>query len=497
MTLASGIAERFDFGHDLFLLRTPGYPLLLAGVFHLFGSHSATAIPAIQFAMVAGIAGVVAATFFQITRRCVPAVAAGLLATANLQLSGFAAMIMSEVPFALMLSLTVCCLVTYVSGGRVMHLLLGSFFVGAAYLFRPIGLALAAVCLLAAVLRWWQERVRFNSTLHAGDMPASLKAEQRIGFEMRRFAISCFAAVFPAAGIAGIWMIVIASRGDSPAATIGPALYKRAVTMDRLDSARSHELHEIRNVVDEARNNGWIAADADYRVGGTVFDAYRALGLGSYPFVCEKMALAAGELIREHRVRFVERTVRYALWSVLRPDSSFRYVPGGSPGRQSSSGEWTRAEDAELFDCSTYAPMMSPPLKPFEKYVALEAEPTLITPIWRRVVRSYHRTIESVIVFGSRRFAVYELFIVLCGLGVAFALVSRNRAMWMIPIAAILTQTLLAALLVGPVPRYTVPIQPWLHAFGLWPILLCAAPTKIEFGSAKCGASEVRRGRAN
>ena len=55
ISLATGLAERWDFSQNLFQFRTPGYPLFLAALFLLFGHSAGVALLVVQHAMVVGL----------------------------------------------------------------------------------------------------------------------------------------------------------------------------------------------------------------------------------------------------------------------------------------------------------------------------------------------------------------------------------------------------------------------------------------------------------
>jgi len=451
VVLAAGIAERWDFSHDLFLLRTPGYPLLLASIFACFGSISPWAILVVQHLMMIASVVLLTATAWRLTRGRVASLLAGALLASNLQLWAYAGMVMSEVPYTLVVIACAHSAVRAVQESSGRALAVASLLAGVAYLVRPLGLGLVAVTALAGLLIALQWR---KTIVPENDAP---KWKRRFPIAL---GVLSLVAVLPAGALAGGWVLVLAQRSDSLGSLSGPALFRRTVTADRLDSASSPALMEIQSVVSEARARGLIEADADGRDGGTVVEAYRLLDRGGPSHVYGRVKAAALDLIREHPRLFLMNTLRYSAWSVLRPDSSYRFLPGGAPGVPGEGRSWRRNPNGELLDSFTYTPMMKHYLDSYSKYLPLTqwAGPTLF--IWRSAVLSY-LTLERPVFLGR---SAYEWLMMICGIGAVFAILGPRWKLWLIVYSVVLIHVVGASLLVGPVPRYAVPVQPFILA---------------------------------
>ena len=160
LQLAAQIADRGDFSNDLFLIRTPGYPLLLAGIFRLFGSSSPAALLVLQHAMIVGVALLTTATAWHACRRRGVALVTGLLCAANLPLLSYANIVMTEACFAILLAGSVFLLLRYWRFGGRWSLAIASLLAGASYHMRPTGVLVVGVCLTAAMLRTHRQAQR-------------------------------------------------------------------------------------------------------------------------------------------------------------------------------------------------------------------------------------------------------------------------------------------------------------------------------------------------
>jgi len=487
--LGADIAERFDFGDDLFLLRTPGYPLLLAAIFYLFGAASPTAILTLQYAMVIGTAVLTALIAWHITNRRNVALLSGLFCAGSLHLLGFACVIMSEVTYTFALTASVLLLIKYHRYGRLRCLVLASLIVGMSYLQRPMGLTLLAVCIAAAAHRTWAAP---SST--AGLFRSATYFKRGLGGFAHRhsrrkrrvsFLVSTAAAILPAMVLVGPWMAFVSRRSPTAGSFAGPALYRRLVTIDHLDSTTSAAMADIRAVVDQAKDLGLLRPQQDYRDGPAVIAAYQTAHGLTHAQACAKLWQADLDLLREHAWPVARKTAAHVAWTLLVPDSSYRYVPGGPAGLQIGAKHWVRARNADVFDSATYEPMMSRYLDPYRRYLPLRADPTSTTGPWTAAVAWLHRRLEATPAIPALGISPYEAYMTLCILGILGSMASRERFAWLLLAVVVFAQVWGSAFLVGCVPRYAVPVHPLMHIFGAFVIVTAGRAVASVAGSAK------------
>ncbi len=484
--LAGGIADRSGFRSELFLIRPPGYPLMLAAIFRSFGNHSPEAIMCIQHAMVIATALLVAFIAWQLTASRWVAALAGLMAACSLQLIAYANLIMTEVPYTLALVGSVCFLICFHQSGRWRSLALASLLGGISYLFRPIGLSTVAVCVVAGLHHAWRSYRASLNRQPARSRGKSAASIMSLGSSMiqplRAFWRRALTASVLATGPA--LLVTLPSSvhnkllygGDLSSRCANLALYFRVLYMDKLDSAHSEALTDIKTVVNDAMARGALGPDADYRLWGDVWKAYHAVRSVGLAEAAEVMGDAARDLIREHPYATIDKTIRYSLWMVMVPDGFYRFHPGGAPGKRSPKGECVRDTDAVILASSTYEPMLRHWIDPYQHYLPLHSEETSWTPLWRGVARSFYQRIEkgpSILGIGD---SPYEAFGWLCFLGMGASILPRNRSTWLLVAGVIALQVGVSAFLAGPTPRYAVPVRPLLL---LYPAIVVWSPLQI------------------
>ncbi len=471
VALAGGIADDFDFTNELFLIRPPGYPLMLAAIFRLFGSASPTGILVVQHAMVVGVALVTALIGWYLTERRTVALLGGVMCAASLQLLTFANVIITEVPFTLVFLSSVCFLVKFHRRGGAGTLALASLMAAVSYLFRPIGIAVLPFCVAAAAHRVW-------SPWRDGESTISPSARDSLGHLSRwlyarvwwsRATAGLVLALVPALGV----MLPVAALNtavhgtDLPAPCGTLALYLRLLAMDRLDSTSSEALTDIRAVVNEAIERRHLPPHADWREWGPVWHAYETVRGVPLKQSSAIMADACRDLIRENPRATLENTIRYSYWLLMVPDSFYRFHPGGAPGVITPTGESERNTTAEIFDVRTYEPMMRPWVDPYSHYIALSGAPKPTTPMWRGFARWFYRHVENGRPLLGMGDSLYEQFTWLCLMGIVLALATRERATWLLVAGVIACQIVPSAFFGGPTPpRYAVPVKPLMLLYG-------------------------------
>ncbi len=485
IALAGGLAERFDFANELFLIRPPGYPIFLAGIFVIFGSASPVAILVAQHGLVLGVTIVTALIAWHLTQNRSIVVLSGLFSAGSLQLLAFSNVLIAEAPYTFVLVLSVYFLVRYVREGERWFVAWASFGAGIAYLIRPTGLSIVGICVLVAAYRAWTRirwrdvegtPFRLRKTEGRGKRTALSKAISRssrvppwcriAGMELGLAVVPALIAVTP--------LIVLNAyhHGSGLTGTYANlALYHRLAAMDGLETPQSAAFSDIRTVVEEAMTREEIPAYANYRHWSSVWHAYQAVRQKSLVESAAIMGQANRDLIHEHIGFVFKNTVRYAYWMVMVPDSFYRFQPGGAPGVQTTKGEYVREARATIFDVATYTKLVEPWITPHAKYVTLQSDPTYASPAWRAIAEWFYVNIEA----GPSVLGIvdspYEEFGWLCIIGMIAVLGTRERFAWLVIAGVIFLQIVPSAFLAGPTPRYAIPIKPLMILYGAYVVV--------------------------
>jgi len=442
--LAAGLVDRFDLTNELFLVRTPGYPVFLAVVFWLFGEQSPAVIQVLQHAMAVAASLLTASIAWRLTSQRTAAVLTGVLCACSLQVLAYSNMVLTEAPYTLTLVAVLYALVRYDQSERRRWLILASLMTGLGYLLRPVGLYLVAVCLTAALFCVWRTR----------------------GRRLSRLATEVAWAVGPALALAAPWMVLSAVSHRSLQATrcLDYVFYIRPVTFDGLDSSRSAAMRDIHAVLDEAKRQGHLAPDADFRDRATVIQAYQSVRNMPFAESSKVLGRAGRDIMLEHPWRTSFGTLKYAAWMLLSPDPVYRFLPDGSPGM-----EGKRDPHAVIYDSGTYAfgeGSWEWVLKDHRHYLPLEATPRWATPAWSALVRWFHANVETGSPILGVGDSLFEECMYLCALGGVLSLFQRRRGAWMLVAMVISLHVLISTFFGGPQTRYAVPIKPilWLYA---------------------------------
>jgi len=439
LELAADLLHGRGLSNELFLIRTPAYPMLLAAVFAVFDSWSPAVLSGLQHLMTAGVVFTTAATAWRVTGGRGLTLFVGLATALNLQIIAFAPQVMSETPFILGAACCLYFLVTFARTNRAGAIFWASTAAAIAYLFRPIGLTLTALC--AFLVGWEMVRARRISLRPA------------------------VAVLLPSILFILPWMVhnQFVHGAQSFTRTLDFALYNRAVFVERPQESSGPALSELRGVVAEAKRAGKLDADADEGLAWTVWMAYRDVENASLKESSQKLGAAAWESLKRDPKKLAFDSVRYTAWMLLSPDSSYRYVPGGAPG---VGGKRPRC--AVVFDSGLYREPHAAVLATYSDFLPLSSEPKATTPIWEVMVRMYHRVFELGPAPRPVLDSLYEVTVAFCLLGLAASLFSTERRLWLIVAAVVGLQIVPSAFVAGVGPRYSVPIQPQLILFGAW-----------------------------
>jgi hypothetical protein len=444
LTYAAHIAGGLDFSHPYALYRTPGYPLLLAGVFTLFQADSAAGLLLVQHALVAGCALLAAATAWTLWAHRGLTIVAGILGAGSLHLAGYANAVSPVVLYTFAFTLCLFLLIRYHAHGRVRTLLTASVTAGVAGLTSPIGWILPPLCLVAGVHRE-ATATRRRNTFPRGGAGA--------------FVGTALAATLPAAAVmAPFWLHGQRTFDRFPPAMLcGGALFHRTVAVERLNTAQSADLAELQKRFATAKADGWISADVAFAdQAGSLTDMIRTWQLagGGVPEAMSAISGAGWDLALLNPLHVPARTFPHLARALLTPDDAYRRQPNGE--------ELTPLKPLAVYDFST----MDEGSKPaFARYLVMRAEPGRASGIWAAYTRSYHTRFESrggYLGLGGTPYAEWHL---LGLLGLVFALIRRNRAIWCLLLLAAVGHVGLASFVHGGLPRNAVPVHPILHVF--------------------------------
>ncbi len=465
LELTDHVRKIGDLNHELFLLRPPGYPLMLAGCIALFGTGSGIALLAIQHAMTIATAAFVSATGWHLTRRRDVMLMAGLSCATSLQVLSYANQVMVETPYLFAVTMTVYFLLRSLRSESAHDLAYASASAGLAYLFRPIGITLPVFCVfVAAYVAGYPKRNRRRADWTFPPLNAGTRVGGRRGVRL------VVAAAVPAGMMVGAWFVQnqMAYGASSFTRCLDFALYNRFVYVERATAKGNAALSEILSVVDEAKRLGRMETSADEGLAWTVWKAYEGTRGSTLNESSAVLGRAALDALDDDPRGVALQTLRYAAWMLLTPDSSYRYVPGGSPGEHGR-----RDPTAEVFDSAMYAKVHAPVIANLWPEFHARSTPTALSAPWASAARVFYRQVERA---GPRIGPIgswYELGVVVCVLGGAWSVCSTRRAGWLVVGGVIAMQILPSAFLAGVGPRYAVPVQPLLQLCGA--LILCDA----------------------
>jgi len=464
LELAKEVAQTGRFHNELFLLRTPGYPLLLAVLFEVFGTGSGTVLLVLQHLLTAATAVLTGAVAWQLTRRRSLTLVAGIFAACSLQTLAFANQVMTETPYLFALTAAVCGLISYHRGGKLRTLAIASAMAGVAYWFRPIGLTLVCVIPCIVLHRVWRTH---QSTSALDELRHAIRPPPR--FALARSSLAPLACgVLPMAAFVAPWWIhnQMVLGANSFVRCYDFALYNRAAFVERADPQTDSDLADIQRVVAQAKAEGKIDKDADEGLAWTVWQSYRAVDGTPLAESSAALGRAAEKTLLRNPLGVAMGTLKSSAWMLLTPDSSYRYQPDGAPGLAGK-----RDPNAELFDSALYLDPLSALLAPYSGDMEFVRGPTKWTSLWSFMNRWFLRNIERrgpILGVGD---SLYEELILFCLAAGLLSLLTRERASWAILLAVLALQIVPCAFAAGIGPRYTVPVQPILNLFGAYGIV--------------------------
>ncbi|MFQ5592040.1 MAG: ArnT family glycosyltransferase, partial [Phycisphaerae bacterium] len=443
ITLGVAIRERLDFSHELFAIRPPGYPLILAAVFRLFGTDSATALMALQHGMVVCTAVVGASIAWMLRPSRAFALTAGVLGAFSLHLSGYANAALAEVPYTLLVTVCVHLLIRYQLAGTRRSLVYASVAAGGAALVKPIGELMLVTCAAVALHRAWYG----PRGVRPGSAGGRLKS---IGFA------SVLAVVPGAVLVAPAIVRNLHYQGDLRLTSMGAlALYQRAVVVDKLESPQDGTMAVVRAAYAQAGDKGLIDSAIPHNTAAGTWQAHQACRLVyglSYGEAADLLGKAGAEMLYKHPWRALRRSIGHAGRMLMRPSSGYRLQPSRS--RDSGMFRDLAAQRVGATELDRYLPLQS--LDTLSRTpLARSARWLMDQVIWR-----YHQRLELGPSFSGLFDTPYEEYALLFLLGCVISLSQPSRRLWLLLGSVVVGHIVVSATWLGPIPRYKIPVHP-------------------------------------
>lgn len=459
--LAGGIFRGGDWRNELFLIRPPGYPAMLAIIFKLFGAASPIVLQIAQHGMGIVAALVTVALSLRVTRRRSVALLAGILCSSSLQVLAYCNMPLTEIPFTLAFLGATYFLVRYWQSPSSTALLICSALAGTSYIIKPIGVLFYGVAAVVVCARVWRDLPRVGGV-------TDWRRARRVGVFARRSGAALVVAAMPSLVIVAPWMIQSANAHTSNGTSrcLDYVLYIRPMAFDQLDisKTRSAAMRDIESVVAEAVERGLVDSGASFRDRLTVINSYRRVRGLSFAESTRLMGQAGVDVMFEHPRAVAINTIKYALWMLLSPDPVYRFVPGGEPGVDGQ-----RATGAEFYDVSTYSAgsgSWEETLRHHASYLPLTRSPRVATKGFKNAMAAFRSRIDLGPSLIGFRDSPYEEFLVLCLIGGVVSVFVRGRSAAAILVLVFLSHVVVSSFFGGPQTRYVVAVKPILCIWG-------------------------------
>ncbi|MFQ5415012.1 MAG: hypothetical protein ACE5E6_11190, partial [Phycisphaerae bacterium] len=458
ITLAAEILEHGNISHELSQRRPPGYPLFLAAMFAVFKTNSAAAIHVVQHGMVVGCAVLSVLMAWTLWPHRGFAAMVGLVSGASLHLSGYANAVLTEVPYALLLTLSMLLVLRHWTTHGLGSLAAGSLAIGLAILMKPTGQAIPGLVLMVSLAGWWKTRRLVDDA--SGGSSRETEAPRR--------------------GHPGVVARVVCSLGPAAAVLVPVALHQydtfgyfqvtamghvapfyRAVHVEHLGVADSEALTRVEQWVTDARRAGAIPWEAGDQSVHTVLKACTATRGFTVSECYRIMGRAGWDILRGHPGRILRGSAVTAYRMFVMPDRAYRIVPGGAPGE---AGRFAR--QAVMLSPDTYTPHVVDRVGSarMNRYMRVSGRAGGASDLWTGFARWYHATMERGRPMLGVADSPYEAFALMSVLGFGAGMVfGRHRAGWMILAAVVAYHVGVSSLIGSLEPRFVIPLHPVLH----------------------------------
>ena len=443
-SLGVGLAERLDWGAELFQFRPPVYPGLLAIVFRVFGADSGVVLVAIQHLLIVATACVAAGIAWTLRPSRLMAGVAGIATATSVHLAAYANIVLTEAIYTLLIVASLYCLLRHYRTGGWRVLAWGSLWAGLAGLTKPLGSPMVVLCVAFAV-------VLAYARVGAG----GLCWRRRV----RGMVRACVVAAVPAAAVTlPVMVLSYCNWGQFRTDSLGMAyFYPRTRWVERLDSDTSAAVAKMDEAFRIARARGALDESVTPFSTWSYWEACRVAYGWEVSQTAELMADVSRDLIREHFWLLVARTPGHMYRMMAIPDDNFRIVPGGAV-----RGNASLPSSTGLVAVDRYAEMVRRNAMPerIDRYLSLSNDPTATSGLWNRVLHWYDRRIGHGAPLVGILDTPYEELMLLVYLGGAIAMLCRPRAAWLLVMAVVGYHIGVSATLQGGVSRYAIPVFP-------------------------------------
>lgn len=428
------------------LFRMPGYPIFLAPILGLFGSHGVLAMAVIQHAMTTLIAVFVVWIGDEMDRSRRLGLIAGIFSAFAFQLHAYARLPMTEVPFTFTAILGLLFTLRYLRTGESGSFLVAVFLFSIATMIRPVGMFMPLILMIVPAAK-----VLFPgcSLLATGSTPPCRKKN----------ILHLIAAGAVFACLVSPWMFrnlnVHNYFGLSP--TIGVNLYGTVVDSERLIDERSPAIADIKRRWDEYEKTRIARGERpeikyDWR--------QHVISLGYYMAATKKPLMEADKVffqaaldgIKSHPWGYVRLVLRSIYYSFVYTDRAFHYAPGVEAGRASP---WYMSHTLPVMENEESRQTLyriAASYLPNDQNPFVWRQPTFMTPAYGMLTSAYD-TIQ--------RRGVYLLFIFVFGLGVAaFLMVKQRNIQWLALFFYLAYVAAIPFLIVPGSPRYRLAADP-------------------------------------
>lgn len=465
MAYAATLAESFDFS-SISLLRTPGYPLVLAGVFKVFGDNSTFGLKLLQHVFNLATLGFLFLALRQLYRPFWFAWCGTFVASFAFQLFSYASLPMTEVTYAMLATGILFFTMAHARSGRSSFFIASCMTIGIAALVRPQGQYLIVLPLLSW-LAWRFFPARMSAASSDANQTPTPPLEARYEPRPTRALLSFIVGMVLYLSFVTPWMVRNYIKYDtfSLGGMMGQNLFSRLVEYDGLIAEESSTIQAIQQAyaqyVAQLKAEGKpVNENYTWRNHWPTTTAYMTIHGTDLKETDAVLMRAAKDTLAIYPYKYIENTFIGVYKSLLSYEPIFLYAPGGKrPYSWPDNFMWDIHDINKQYEKKDWAAA---------KYLDVYEEKNAFTDIYTSMMRIYY----PLTAFHKYSLPVlhWQLFGFACC--VLWLCLGRNRPATFIYVAFLLYGLVLPMLVVPWAPRHRLPMDPALAALYFYPLIL-------------------------